>query len=215
MKIKRPLFPLNLVAFPGEHLNLHIFEPRYQQLVNDCVENSMTFGIPPVRDNKPIMFGTEMKILEVSKKYDDGKIDIKTLGLNTFQLISFNAKEEDKLYPIGELSISNDDSTTDLILAGRVLKLISELYEIMKMNNPIPELSNDFQINSIAHKIGLNYNQEIDLLMIDSEIERLEFVESHLHRLIPIVGEMELLRKKVQMNGHFKNVIPPDFKEND
>jgi len=215
MKIKRPLFPLNLVAFPGEHLNLHIFEPRYLQLVNDCVENSMTFGIPPVRDNKPIMFGTEMKILEVSKKYDDGKIDIKTLGLNTFQLISFKAKEEDKLYPIGELSISNDDSTTDLILAGRVLKLISELYEIMKMNNPIPELSNDFQINSIAHKIGLNYNQEIDLLMINSEIERLEFVESHLHRLIPIVGEMELLRKKVQMNGHFKNVIPPDFKEND
>jgi ATP-dependent Lon protease len=48
-----PLFPLNLVVFPHEKLNLHIFEPRYRQLVRDCLEQNLTFGIPPFLDNYP------------------------------------------------------------------------------------------------------------------------------------------------------------------
>ena len=215
MKILLPLFPLNLVAFPGEQLNLHIFEPRYRQLVNECYENNKTFGIPPVKEGQPLLLGTEMKIVEISKAYEDGKLDIKTVGLNAFKLLDFKTKAPDKLYPIGEVSLIEDDPASDIVLAGRVLKLIRELYEIMRMKNEVPELSNDFQINSIAHKIGLNFDQEIELLQINSEEERLSYVESHLLRLIPIVGEMELLRKKVQMNGHFKNVIPPDLREID
>ncbi|MEO1628994.1 MAG: LON peptidase substrate-binding domain-containing protein, partial [Bacteroidota bacterium] len=42
----RPLFPLKLVVYPGEQLNLHIFEPRYKQLIRECEQNKVTFGIP-------------------------------------------------------------------------------------------------------------------------------------------------------------------------
>ena len=57
-----PLFPLKLVAFPGEQLNLHIFEPRYKQLFRECEENQITFGIPAFIDNKIMDIGTELKL---------------------------------------------------------------------------------------------------------------------------------------------------------
>jgi len=215
MNIELPLFPLKLVAFPGEKLNLHIFEPRYKQLVNECHSLDMKFGIPPVREDRPHYIGTAMKILEISRIYPDGKMDIKTKGLQTFKLIDFSPLGEGKLYPVGTIEFIEDKSISDIVLAGRVINLVSELYDLMKINNPIPELNSEFRIGTIIHKIGLNFEQEIELLEIDSEIERLEYVESHLLKLIPVVGQMEQLRKKIQMNGHFKNVIPPDFSEGD
>ena len=59
-----PLFPLKLVAFPGEELNLHIFEPRYKQLIRECEQNGTTFGIPTFLDNKVLDFGTEIELIK-------------------------------------------------------------------------------------------------------------------------------------------------------
>jgi len=206
-----PLFPLGLVAFPNERLNLHIFEHRYRQLVNECQSNDLTFGIPPVKDSQPLAFGTEMKILEISHQYPDGKMDIKTKGIRKFKIDKYYPKAPDKLYPAGDVTFVEDDNTTDIIQITKVVNLISELYGLMKMKVPVPEVSMDFRLYPIAHKIALNIEQEIELLNIHSEVERLEYVERHLKELIPVVTEMENLRKKVQMNGHFKNVIPPDL----
>jgi len=61
-----PMFPLELVAFPGEELPLHIFEQRYQQLIEDCEEERVTFGIPTYI-NKRLEYGTEMELLKVVK----------------------------------------------------------------------------------------------------------------------------------------------------
>ena len=71
-----PIFPLALVVFPDEHLNLHIFEPRYKQLITDCFTNKKPFGIPAVINNKMMDLGMLVEIVEISKIYDDGKMDI-------------------------------------------------------------------------------------------------------------------------------------------
>jgi len=206
-----PLFPLSLVAFPEERLNLHIFEPRYRQLVHECQEKNLTFGVTPVKDNNPISFGTEMEILEISHEYPDGKMDIKTKGKRKFKVDKFYSKAVDKLYPAGDVTFMEDDNTTEIIQVTKVVRLIEQLYGLMKMKIDTPEVSMDFRLYPIAHKIALNFDQEVALLKIHSEIERLEYVENHLKELIPVVTEMENLRKKIQMNGHFKNVIPPDL----
>ena len=62
-----PIFPLNIVVYPGENLNLHIFEPQYKQLINECKETNQPFGIPVVIENKVQEFGTLLEIVEVSK----------------------------------------------------------------------------------------------------------------------------------------------------
>ena len=72
-----PIFPLALVVYPGEKLNLHIFEPRYRQLISDCVENKKPFGIPAVLKNNLAEMGTLVQVTEISKMYEDGKMDIK------------------------------------------------------------------------------------------------------------------------------------------
>ena len=78
------LFPLNIVAYPGELVNLHIFEPRYKDLVRDCIEAESTFGIPTY-NGKTMSYGTEVEILKVEKVYKDGRMDIRTRGNRVFQ----------------------------------------------------------------------------------------------------------------------------------
>ena len=89
---KIPLFPLGLVAFPGEKLNLHIFEPRYKQLIVDAKEEGFEFGIVPVVNRKPINVGTCVRLLSIEHIYPDGKMDIKTMGTKVFKLRDFYGK---------------------------------------------------------------------------------------------------------------------------
>ena len=79
-----PLFPLNLVAFPGEKLNLHIFEPRYRQLVRDCFTDDLTFGITPYLNESVQELGTEMRLLSVEKTHAGGEMDIRTQAVGIF-----------------------------------------------------------------------------------------------------------------------------------
>ena len=62
-----PIFPLGIVVYPGEHLNLHIFEPRYKQLINECHEQKKSFGIPTVIEKKIQDFGSLVQITEIYK----------------------------------------------------------------------------------------------------------------------------------------------------
>ncbi len=66
-----PIFPLGIVVYPGEHLNLHIFEPRYKQLINDCYTAKKPFGIPPVINKQVSETGTLLEITEISKVYEN------------------------------------------------------------------------------------------------------------------------------------------------
>src|SRR5438067_144361 len=93
-----PIFPLALVVYPGESLNLHIFEPRYRQLIKDCLDNKKPFGIPPVIKEDVHEYGTLLEIAEVSKTYDNGEMDIKTRGIKVFRILEVIRSVPDKLY---------------------------------------------------------------------------------------------------------------------
>ncbi|MBI3883147.1 MAG: LON peptidase substrate-binding domain-containing protein [Sphingobacteriales bacterium] len=81
-----PIFPLGIVVYPGEDLNLHIFEPRYIQLINYCRETKKPFGIPSVINNKMMEMGTLVEIAEVTTVYENGEMDIKTKGIKPFRI---------------------------------------------------------------------------------------------------------------------------------
>lgn len=212
MAEKLPLFPLSLVAFPKENLNLHIFEPRYKQLIRECYEEDKPFGIPVFKEGKPLMFGTEMKLLEISKVYADDKMDIKTRGIKVFKLLDFYPRMGDKLYPGGEIEFLPEKTADSTILEFQeVMILVGQLYEVMNLEIDIPQWTNVWSIFEIAHKLALSFDQEVELLLIPSESDRLSYVKEHLEKVIPVIQEMNGLREKVQMNGHFKNVLPPNL----
>jgi ATP-dependent Lon protease len=83
MPSRLPLFPLNLVLFPGELLPLHIFEPRYRQMLADCLEGDRRFGITPVASPGPGALGCVAKIRGTAP-LPDGRSNIVVLGERRF-----------------------------------------------------------------------------------------------------------------------------------
>jgi len=146
-----PQFPLSIVSFPGESVNLHIFEERYRQLIQECYDNNTTFGIPPFHNGELIFYGTEMKVLEISKVYDDGKMDIKTKGQRVYQIHQFEKTQESKLYPAATVSYLLDEQFRDPALEAEILDKMSTLFEILKIDKPIKYFMKDFSSYSVAH----------------------------------------------------------------
>lgn len=102
-----PMFPLSIILLPGETTKLHIFEERYQQLVNECLENEASFGIPYVEKGKVQKYGSEVKIKRVLKTYGHGGMDILVEATGLFELISFYKVLSPKLYGAGVIEYTN------------------------------------------------------------------------------------------------------------
>lgn len=207
-----PQFPLSIVAFPGEKVNLHIFEPRYRQLINECFDNDTCFGIAPFYNGELIFYGTEMKVLEISKVYEDGKMDIKTKGQRTYHIHQFEKKLENKLYPAATVSYLKEEQTKDNSAQKiQIINLLSRLFEMLKVKKPISDFTDEFSSYKVAHHIGLSMDDKIDLLQIQSESKRLDLISNHLNKFLPQVSKAEEVKTRAALNGHFKNLESPDF----
>jgi len=205
------VFPLQIVAFPGEEVNLHIFEPRYKQLVRDCEEEGITFGIPPYLDGKVQEIGTEMELVEVVNRYPSGELDIRTRGLGLFAIQEFYPQAPDKLYAGARFRRLKNERKSNPGMAAQILERVAELYEVLRVDKEPPRDAKSFHTYEVAHEVGFNLEQEYEFLGLLTEFERQQYMLSHLERILPVVREMETLRQRVQMNGHFKNLQPPDF----
>lgn len=205
-----PIFPLNLVVFPHENLNLHIFEPRYRQLVNESLETGMTFGIPSVLNGKLLNYGTEVEIKELSKRYEDGRMDIKTKGKRIFRIIDVKNPLEGKLYASAQVGFLEHETISEFV-HPKLLAMVSELYQLLKVNKdftPNPPLPFSYQI---AHTIGISLKDEFELLMIEKEEKRQERLMQHLEKIIEVTTEIERTKERIAMNGHFKEFDPLNF----
>ncbi len=203
------LFPLNLVAFPGEHLNLHIFEPRYKQLINDCLMEKSTFGIPSYVLNK-IEFGTEVKIIDVTKIYDDGRMDIKTVGVGIFRVVEYHNQWDSKLYAGGAVEMLDFNSERDEKLHIEIVERLNELFQWLKTEEEL-NLTYESSMYEVIHKIGLKLDEEYALLSMESEYKRQQYIIRHLENLVPMLKRAEEAREKIRMNGHFKHLDPLKF----
>jgi Lon protease-like protein len=204
-----PFFPLNLVAYPTENLNLHIFEPRYRQLINECLEEQKTFGIPAFINNKLPGYGTEMQIISLSKSYEDGRMDIKTKGLKVFRMLNFQNPVPNKLYAGGRIAYVEDTDTPEGVISELLLQL-ERLFHILQTKVDFDAQLQPFSYQ-IGHKVGLSQEEEYHLLTIDSETERQRYILHHLNKVIPVMAEMERTKERIKLNGHFKNLDPLNF----
>lgn len=204
-----PMFPLQIVVFPNEDLNLHIFEPRYQELIKDCEEQSLTFGIPAYIDGKLMAIGTELRLEKVVKRYPGGETDIKTKGLGIFGIKQFYEQAPGKLYAGASIERLEIDLNEQQDLSKEILDKTRQLFDLLDVDRRLPDDPVDFSVFDVAHHIGMSLDQEYELLQIGDAQERQEFVLEHLSRMIPMVRHMEEIREKARMNGHFRRIIPP------
>ena len=206
-----PIFPLGIVVYPGEQLNLHIFEPRYKQLISECHKEKKLFGIPSVIENRMQDYGTLMKITEVTTVYDNGEMDIKTQGAQVFRVLEVIKEIPEKLYSGAIVNYPHNHKTGSAEVMRNIVNSIRELYKLLKVDKDFHK--NDAELNSydVAHHVGLSLQEEYELLGLMHERQRQEYLKRHLTKVIPMVAEMEGLKKKVKLNGHFKNLSSFNF----
>lgn len=206
------MFPLRIVVFPGEKLNLHIFEPRYKQLIMECEKSKSTFGIPSFIENKIAEIGTEIRIVKIEKRYDNGEIDVCTEGVGLFRIIDFYNQAIGKMYGAADIfDMKLLKSEGDFLKNELIFELLEELFELLKVNKVPPTDALHFQTYEVAHYVGFTIEQEYEFLCIQTEGVRQDYMLDHLQRILPVVREMEHLRQRALLNGHFKNIVPPQF----
>lgn len=206
-----PIFPLNLVVYPGQELNLHIFEPRYKQLINECKENEKTFGIPSVFKDTLNEYGTEMQLLEVSKVYAGGEMDIKTKGIKVFRIMEVLRDVPRKLYSAAVVYEVPHLPFDTQVLNPTLGDLIGKLHQLLGTGFNLREKFANPLSYELAHYIALSPEDQYRLLVATSEKARQWFMIEHLQKLIPTLEETEHVKNKVQMNGHFRHETPPNF----
>jgi uncharacterized protein len=206
-----PIFPLGIVVYPGENLNLHIFEPRYKQLIKECFDQKKPFGIPTVIDNKMQDYGSLVEIIELTKVHENGEMDIKTMGGKVFRILEMIREVPDKLYSGAIVNYPESYEQGNPELMRKVMQGIRDLHELLKVSKDFKKPDEQVRCYDVAHHIGLSLEEEYELLMLTDERQRQEYLKRHLTKVIPMVAGMEQLKEKIKLNGHFKNLSGFNF----
>jgi hypothetical protein len=203
-----PFFPLQLVAFPGEALNLHIFEPRYRQLIADVEADDLIFGICTYTGELS-GYGTAVRLEDLTTRYEDGRLDIKTRGIQAFKIISFDNPMPGKLYAGGEIAYLPTNPRIGSALQYEFVFYLKEVLFLLDYPHEVdPETVTSF---SYAHKVGLSLEEELALVQLVSEEERAIFLIQHFKRMIPAMKAIQQAKEKIKLNGHFKHLDPLNF----
>lgn len=211
-----PIFPLGIVVYPGEELNLHIFEPRYKQLINECRAAKKPFGIPTVIEKKLQDYGSMAEITELLQVHDNGEMDIKTKGVKIFRILEVIKEVPDKLYSGAIVNYPGNNEKGNPGLMSKVMNSIHELHQLLKVNKDFKKEDGEITCYDVAHHIGLSLEEEYELLCLPDERQRQEYLKRHLAKVIPMLAGMEQLtlrqaQGKIKGNGHFKNLSGLDF----
>jgi uncharacterized protein len=201
-----PLFPLSIVVFPGEELNLHIFEPRYKQLVKDCYEAKKSFGIPTVLNNQVMEYGTLVEIVEITTVHENGEMDIKTRGSLVFKILEKIQELPEKLYHGAIVTYPATKYIGSAILMQKVVESIKELHALLNVEKKFKKSIMDLISFDVAHHAGMTLEEEYQLLEFEQELHRQEYIKRHIVKVLAMMGQMTLLKTKIQLNGHFKNL---------
>lgn len=207
-----PLFPLELVVFPGEKIRLHIFEPRYKELIYECHEDGKPFGIPTYVEGGISRFGGEVVLAKIVNIYEDGEMDIEVEGRGVFRLERFIKDVPDRLYSAGEVVFIENDARSYPVTLNELANQFRALHELLRTGMSAPELPVKNLSFQVAQHVGLSLPQKIKLLSIPKESDRQLMLIEHLHRVIPIVREIEDTRRRAGGNGKFHKFPEIDLK---
>jgi len=200
------IFPLSIVVYPHEDLNLHIFEPKYKQLIKECFDQKKPFGMPVVINDKMNELGTLLEITEISKVYDNGEMDIKTKGKKVFRILEVINEIPEKLYSGAIVNYPQNHEHGKRMIMNKVIAAVKLLHKMLKVSKPLHKNEDELWSYDVAHSAGLTLEEEYELLTLMNELQRQEYLKRHLAKVIPVVAEMESLKEKIKLNGHFKNI---------
>ena len=194
------MFPLDVVLFPNVALPLHIFEPRYKEMISEALESKEKFGVVRATEQGLASVGCTAEIVAVTKQYDDGRTDIVTEGRERFEVMDINTERSfyrgEVLYFVDEPEPPAKEKNARLIeVHAEALGLMGATAE----PPPVDEKELSFMIAG-AMPFDLDFKQK--LLAMRSEPKRVEAVLEYYEAILPSLRRAVKARKKAGGNGH-------------
>jgi uncharacterized protein len=197
-----PLFPLDVVLLPGVPLPLHIFEPRYKEMIGECLSQKRPFGIVRVKEEEGVAeIGCTAEIITVTKEYPDGKMDIVTEGRERFEVMEIN--QERAFLQAEVLYFQDEPSAATPEEIGQALQLHNEILALAGAEPEQASAKDDPQLSfHLAGTLPLDLDFKQTLLGMKSEAERLRGIISYFEALLPNLRRTMHVRRKAGGNGH-------------
>lgn len=197
-----PLFPLGIVLYPGEPVPLHIFEPRYREMVRVCLEEDLPFGIVHVTEKALAEVGCTARIRRVLTRYDDGRLDIVALGEIRFRIVEVH---RDRPYLTAAVAAFGPEPQEAVDLGARE-RVITQHMKLLEMAGETirPAVYEQARWVSfvVAQNAGLEIEQKQRILEMPTENERVAYLIKHFRKMLTRVGRAQRLRKLAQGDGH-------------
>ncbi len=194
------LFPLGLVLLPTEQVPLHIFEPRYRELIGECLDAEEPFGLVYADDEGIRQVGTLARVVEVTDRFDDGRLNIVVEGGERFRLVELT---EGRSFQTGTVEpvVDRDDPPAPedveeaLALFGRLVQLTGADVEIPSEDLEPPSFS-------IGSRFELAAELKLELIAETSERRRLRRLCEILETVASAVERQREIAERASKNGH-------------
>jgi Lon protease-like protein len=197
-----PLFPLEVVLLPGAALPLHVFEPRYKEMIGECLSSKAPFGVVRALEQGIAEIGCTAEITDVTKRYSDGRLDIVTQGQNRFEVLQLDRERAflraEVLMLPDEPGEAEHEETERAIKAHRdILSLAGASGEVLSADQgPL-----SFQL---AGSLPLDPDFKQKLLSTLSERERMHELAAYLESILPGLRRAARAKEKAGGNGHVR-----------
>ncbi|GHM99261.1 ATP-dependent protease [Cytophagales bacterium WSM2-2] len=191
--VKIPVFPLSIFPLPGEMVPLHIFEPRYKQLLQDAETKDNSFGIYFNHVSNTEKIGSLVKLESVIKRYENGESDIIVKCIDLFSLNMLYRTFRDKLYPGGEVSYWHTDISQPVNEKLRQAFKEYLLYFQIRNSEIIPSSF------AIANELGLDFEERLRFVKYNEE-QKEKFLLSHLRYQTELLLQAEKAKDVFHLN---------------
>ena len=193
------LFPLGIVLLPSEHLPLHIFEERYKELIEECLESEEEFGLVYADDDGIRDVGTRARIVEVLTQFDDGRLNILVEGGERFRLDELT---DGRPFHTGEVSpVEDEDDPADAASIDEAIRLFGVLREVTESEVDAPESDAPQLSYVLAGKVELPAEVKLELLREVSERRRIELVQELLEKAALTAQRVRRAAERASTNG--------------
>ena len=169
------------------------------------------FGIPTVLSGSISDTGTIVNIISIEKQHETGEMDIKTEGIRLFNVLEIIKEIPDKLYSGAIVSYPEN---FDNGIEKKMKKILSEVHyfhELLEVKKEYYKDPAELNTYDIAHHIGMTLEEEVEFVKLLREDQRQEYIQRHLKKMIPTIEELQNLKKRIQMNGHFRKLSVGDL----
>jgi Lon protease-like protein len=199
------LFPLGIVLLPGELVPLHIFEPRYRELIAECLDHSSEFGLILADDDGIRAIGTRATVAEVLERFPDGRMDIVVKGTGRFRVVRTAQGRRTFTTADVEPYPDLDEPPPPEEAVARCLEAYRQVVESAGMPAPEADPAARSVAFEVAGHVELGAGVEQELLELRSETARLERVTELLHGVVELVELRRLARERASGNGHLSS----------